>query len=389
MADFITSEFATEAIRMEGRIAEAGRYLSPFSAVMEKGVLPDGMGFNFQSVTYERSQPNGNTWTAVQGNDGTTNTCSPTGNVIAPAISIKDWSAEQVAFDSNRICVEDVRRSYNSRQQAEAIRDNFEKNIRDQWEIKDREKYIYWARYKYVLNSSAPYTVQSPFFPAVVPISPITAKALRTIRNRMIRDGAQEKGSYAKQDGAPVFLVFMSSEQQAQIILENQDVRQDYRWADPKVLLAPFGLDRTYQGWFYMIDDKMPRYDFENGAYVERPFYSDEPVTIGEEAALSTAYENAAYELVLVYHPQVVTRLVPTPMASGGAGMTFDPVNYAGSIKWKNFENISDTYNNIDGTVGFWRARLMAGYKPQLTQYGYAIMVARCNANPFGAVACS
>jgi hypothetical protein len=385
----INDYFATEALRMEGEIAEVGRYVSPISTVMEKGVAPDGMGFNYQSIVNERTTPSDYTWQELQANDGSGNTCVPTPSTILPARSIKDWSLEQIAFNSNQICIEDIRRSYNRQQQAEGDRDNFRNNIIDVWEQKDRSEYVRWSRWKYVLAPGLPYTDQSELFPAVEATSPLTAQALRTVRNRIIRDGGGKRGSYAKQDGAPVFLVFMSSEQQEGILLRDTEVRQDYRWADPKALLAPFGMNRTYQGWYHMIDDKMPRYDFVDGEWVERPFYTNQATTIGNSAELSSAYESAGFEDVIVWHPEVVKRMVPRPMATGGAGTTFDPINYAGEIRWVNFPSDSTEYRNVDGNTGYFRARLTAGYRPAVTRYGYTLRVKRCNNAMWGLISCS
>lgn len=382
--------FATEALRMEGEIAEVGRYVSPFSTVLEKGVAPDGMGFNFQSVVNERSIPTSTyDWQELQANDGTGNTCAPNADIIRPARSIKDWALEQLAFNSNQICVEDIRRSYNRAQQAQADRDNFRDNIIDTWEIKDRREYTKWARWKYVAAEGMPYTDQSIEFPLVPATSPLTAGTLRTIRSRMIRDGAGRRGSYAKSDGAPVFIVFMSSEQQEGILLRDNEVRQDYRWAEPKELLKPFGMDRTYQGWYHTIDDKLPRYDFEGGAWVERPFYVNTPTTIGESAELNPAYETAGYEDVIVFHPDVVTRMVPSGFSSGGGGTSFDPINYGGEVRWINFPSYTDAYQNLDGSTGFFRARLTAGYRPGVTRYGYALRVKRCVNQTWSLVGCS
>lgn len=386
----IDDMFATEALRMEGEIPEVGRYVSPFSTVLEKGVAPDGMGFNFQSVVNERSIPTDSyTWQELQANDGSTNSCAPNANTISPARSIKDWSLEQLAFNSNKICVEDIRRSYNRQQQAQADRNNFRDNIIDQWEIKDRQEYIKWARWKYIAATGMPYTDQSVAFPAVAPTSPLTAGTLRTIRSRLIRDGAGRKGSYSKQDGAAIFLVFMSSEMQEGILLRDNEVRQDYRWAEPKELLKPFGMNRTYQGWYHMIDDKLPRYDFSNGVWIERPFYQNVPTTIGEAADLSTAYEAAQYEDVIVFNPEVVTRMVPNVFTSGGGGTQFDPINYGGEIRWVNFKSDSSDYYNVDGNVGYFRARLTAGYRPGITRYGYVIRCKRCLNQTWDLTTCS
>jgi len=187
-----------------------------------------------------------------------------------------------------------------------------------------------------------------------------------------VHDGAGEEGAYGQIDGQPVFTVIMSSEQQRALIKGNPDVRQDYRWAEPKALLKPFGVKRVYSGFYHVIDDKAPRWDLVEGAWVQVPFYIANPSGI---AIVNPAYEAAQYEDIIVYHPKVVKCLMQKPLASLGDGTSFRAWDYSGEIQWVNeYDKECNKYRDN----GFWSARLRAAYQALIPEYGYAIRVLRC-----------
>ena len=375
--------FADEALRMQGDVKSLGLYQSRFSAVIEKGVTPAGAGFNWQSLVYDNSLPTDTvSWTAVQANDGSTNTCVPTANQINSAYNIFNYSASQTAFRSEDICITDAVHSYEGAQQTDAKKKNFEKNIVAAWEQQDRVSYISACRWKYVANPSLNYTDSSASFPLNLPQCPISQELMSVFYRKLVRDGADVYGgAYSMLDGKPIFLAMCSSEAQEQLIKTDANVRQDYRYAEMgegknATLLKPFNIDRPYGGFFYMVDDRMPRYDFVAGAWLERAFLANSTgATSGTRADVNALYENAEYEDVILFHPKVVQRQMPAPVSTAGAGTTFKPVDYSGQIVWLNIPNATE---NPFETVGHWRAELRAAYRPELIQYGYVVRISRC-----------
>jgi len=183
----------------------------------------------------------------------------------------------------------------------------------------------------------------------------------------------------------------MESEIQEQIIKTATATRQDFQWSDSgkgekAVLREKMGLDRPYGGAFHLIDDRMPHFDFVAGAYVERPFFVSTPTTIGDQAEVATAYDNALYTLLIFFHPKVVKRLMPGNITTTGAGTSFGPISYNGDIVWLNIQDIKCNPRN---TIGWWRADLMAAYEPNLTRYGYAVMIPRCQNALYSFANCS
>lgn len=373
--------FATEALRMMGEVDMIGRYVSRFSALMKKVDLPDGAGFNWQSVLSDNTIPtNAVVWTSVQANDGTNGTCVATANPVKSATKIQNYSAFQTAFKSEDICLLDARYGYLFEQQTENKKKNFQNNIVDAWEEQDRQNYIASSTYKYVAAANLPHTTDSATFPAIAATFPASQEMLEVFGRKLDRSGAEKVGgAWAMKDGRAVYLVLMSSEVQEQIIKTSASTRQDFRFSDEgmgenAVLRKKFGLDRPYGGFFHMIDDRMPRFDFVNGAYLERPFFENAPDSIGTQAVVSGAYENAQYEMLIFWNPNVVERQMPPNMNTVGAGTKFGPINYNGDIEWLNFP----TDCNPRQTIGYWRADLMAAYRPNMVIYGFCLIVNRC-----------
>jgi hypothetical protein len=401
---------------MMGDVDMIGRYVSRFSTLMKKGPLPDGAGFNWQSVLYDRTIPtNTVTWTAVQANDGTNGTCVADANPVKSAVFIQNYSAFQTAFKSEDICLLDARYGYLFDQQTENKKTNFQQNIVDAWEQQDRLNYIASSKYKYVAASNLPFTSNSSNFPVIPAIYPASQQMFEVFGRKLDRDGAEKAGgAWAMKDGRAIYLILMSSEVQEQVIKTNDATRQDFRFSDEgmgenAVLRKKFGLDRPYGGFFHMIDDRMPRFNFDADlGYVEVPFFENAPDSIGTQANVSVAYENADYEMVIFWNPNVVQRLMPGDINTVGADTKFGPINYNGDIVWLNFPTDCNPRQTIGywradlmaayrpptdcnprQTIGYWRADLMAAYRPQMTRYGYCLMVNRCRSTLYNFLPCS
>jgi hypothetical protein len=290
-------------------------------------------------------------------------------------------------LDSDPICISDARTGYRFRDQVREIKNNFEKNVIDLWEDRNRDQYVAALpdANKLVFSGGALLPGDAGDFDPTAPDSQIHQDALDYVRWKMIHDGAGEEGAYGQIDGTPVFTVFMSSEQQRALIKGNPDIRNDYRWADPKALLKPFGVKRVYGGFYHLIDDKAPRWNLVEGTpdtWERVPFYLEQEST--GIAIVNPAYESALYEDIIVYHPKVVRQLMQKPLASIGGGTTFRAWDYAGEVQWVN-EYDKDCNKYRDN--GFWSARLRAAYEPLIPEYGYAIRVLRCP-GALGTTAC-
>ncbi len=377
-------DFATEALRMQGDVKRIGRVKSVFSELMKKDWLKDGQGFNWQSVTSLRSLPtHAVTWTPVQLNDGATNTCNPTPNPVQSSTLIQEWSAFQTAFRSEDICLMDGRFAFNSGEQILNRQKNFQDCIDDAWQEQDRVNYISSCLWKYVATDALDHTQGSTSFPLIPPTNFINQDLMMVFYNRLNRDNAQQDGgAITMRNGRPIFVAVMSSEMQQLIMRSDAGTREDIRFAEMgegtagATLTNAFGVDCHFGGFAHVCDDRMPRYDFVNGAWVERPFLAATGTsTLGPAAAeVSALYDNAEFEDIIFWHPAVVERHQLRPLGTLGAGTTYGPCDYVGDITWLNIQ----TEENPRNQVGYWRADLMAGYRPQLIQFGIVLRLSRC-----------
>jgi hypothetical protein len=381
----VNAYLARESNRISGDIARRGRLTSPWNAMLEKDFFPDEMGSTISKVIYQRTIPDGGSWNMVAPsgtsvvNEGPTinpsTACNPSAALLQSRQIIQTASLYEFVVDSDPICITDARMGYRFQDQVREIKRNFEKNVIDLWEDRNRDQYVAALpdENKLVFAGGALVEGSGGAFDGTAPTSQIHQDALDAVRWKMIHDGAGEEGAYGQIDGQPIFTVFMSGEQQRALIKGNESVRNDYRWAEPKELLKPFGVKRVYAGFYHIIDDKAPRWNFEEaGTWTRVPFYITDEDGI---AIVNPAYEAALYEDVIVYHPKVVRKYLQKPLASIGGGTTFKAWDFAGEIQWINaYDKTCNKY--LDN--GFWSARLRAAYQAQIPNYGYAIRVLRC-----------
>lgn len=381
-APALDNYFVQDASRLEGEVYRIMRARGRVSALMQKRDLPDGIGYNFSTTVVKRSTATGGSgWIDVAQENGTVNNCVPNPSTVAPAQTVLNYNAQQQTVFSSDICFNDARRGYDFKSQVQGYRDNFVAEIVDTWENRDKLAFFQAAGHKLVFNASLTENTNSTTMPNVAATYQINQTLLDVLYERISQDGGYSE-PYARKQGAPLITAIMSMGAHRTIIKTDDSVREDFRFADQgkgdgSVLLQSWGIDRAYGGFMHVIDMKMPRFDFVNGAYVERPYYTSTATTIGEEANVSAAYQNAEFEDLYLWDENVVMRQVPKPLGSVGADTRGTAVNFNGEVQWLNIPNKeSNPFSNI----GFWAAFLVAAYKPAKIQYGYVVRYKRCPA---------
>ena len=227
-----------------------------------------------------------------------------------------------------------------------------------------------------------------PSLVATAPDANISNKILDSIYFRLVRAGAGTN-AYGRENARPVFALVCSSE--ASYALQTEaGFRDDVRYNNAKVsdLIAPLGVEKSFRGFYHLIDDLAPRFamdtdtdgagsgDTADGTLNRVYPYSVDPTT--KATIINSAYESAPYEAAYILHQDVMESQIPEPI-SGSNGLTFDPVNYRGKFAWKNIPSID---LNPDGTIGFFRGVLASASKPIKTEFGYVILFKRDSATP-------
>ena len=381
MAYTIDSWLAAESGRIGPDIYNKTLNTSPWLKLVKQDTWPDEMGTDISVLTYSRSLPESVdarlTWNSVGFNSNSSGgTCVPSATQVKFYNKLVSYNLKQTAIESPPICVNDLRFSFRRKDQLSNIFRILTENTSWAWQTRYRDEYLRLSNNKILANASM--TSGTANFPAAEPTSKLVQGILEKIRMRLIRDGAGND-PLGRENGTPVFGLVCSSETSFDLIRNIAADREDYRYSTKaNDLLAPLGVERTYKGFYHLIDDFMPRYSYSGGTYTEIPPYVKATAGGVTEWIVNPAYELAQYEVSIVFHKDVFHSVIPAPITSPGGSTAFDPVSYRGEFKWL---NIRDKAENPDGTIGYFRGILSAGSKPIRPEWGYAIMHTRCGNN--------
>ena len=208
----------------------------------------------------------------------------------------------------------------------------------------------------------------------VTPDANISNKVLDSIYFKLVRAGAGTT-AYGRENARPVFALICSSE--ASYALQTEaGFRDDVRYNNAKVseLIAPLGIEKSFRGFYHLVDDMAPRFTVASGVLTRKQPYKATSGVI----TLDPDYETASYEAAYILHMDVMESQIPEPI-TGSNGLTFDPVNYRGKFNWKNIPSVD---LNPDGTIGFFRGVLASATKPIKTEFGYVILFKRDSTTP-------
>lgn len=405
-----------EANRIGQDIHRRTLHVSPWMDLIKQTSFPDGMGYTLGTLIYDRALPTttangstlGNSWIDVGGatseslvtsstldqiliGSKDTNIGAGTNNAngksfISFARQLKQYSLKRATVESPRINVEDLRFAAYRTEQLRAVMDALTDATKYSWEERYRDEYDRVCA-NYVICEPTGTTITSTgkegnqsadidFGAAgATPSANVSNKILDSIYFRLVRAGAGTN-AYGRENARPVFALVCSSE--ASYALQTEaGFRDDVRYNNAKVseLIAPLGVEKSFRGFYHLIDDLAPRYTDDGDGNLTRV----QPYTASSGVVTpNAAYETAPIEAAYILHQDVMESQIPEPI-SGSNGLTFDPVNYRGKFAWKNIPSID---LNPDGTVGFFRGVLASASKPIKTEFGFVVLFARTSATP-------
>jgi hypothetical protein len=415
-----------EANRIGQDIYKRTLHTSPWMDLIKQSAFPDGMGYTLGTLIYDRALPtttaNGSTlagssiWSDIGGANADslvtastldqiltgakdTNIGAGTGKgFVAFGRQLKQYSLKRATVESPKINVEDLRFAAYRTEQLRAIMDSMTESTKYSWEERYRDEYDRVcanlvsclstgtaARTTDAtgatvegLNTSSLDLIDADNDPSIVPNANISNKILDSIYFRLVRAGAGTN-AYGRENARPVFGLICSSE--ASYALQTEaGFRDDVRYNNAKVsdLIAPLGIEKSFRGFYHLIDDMAPRFTI-TGTSGTGVVTRVQPYTAtGGIITLNAAYETANYEAAYILHQDVMESQIPEPI-SGSNGLTFDPVNYRGKFNWKNIPSVD---LNPDGTIGFFRGVLASATKPIRTEFGYVILFKRDSTIP-------
>ncbi len=235
----------------------------------------------------------------------------------------------------------------------------------------------------------------SPTTPAIAATQHIVQGVLVIVYEELQQLGAQGIGLPSTQK--PVYNLYIGSEADNNFFKQSPDIRQDLRFiaaggnSNSRDILTGGTMataDEVYGGFRHKLLRYPQRYDYVNGAYVERlPFTAGTCVTIGVRQEPSAAYRNAEFEKAFVLGTDEVMKwlTIPSPKNFGKARFGGPgTANYAGDFAWINFQ----TDCNPNMSKGYFLAQIRVGWYYPFPEYGYAIWFKRCP-TPIGPYICS
>ena len=442
--DTINTILTQEANRIGQDIHKATLHTSPWIDLIKQSNFPEGMGYQLNTLIYDRALPItpldhdlgdvsgdaavvGTDWfgmgtvdaTAANGYSGgqttTTNdhpTEGPNVNVIDFTKVMKSYSLSRAVIESPRINVEELRFAAHRTEQLRAIMDLLKESTRESWEDRYRQQYDQQCdNVVYARAASSRFTTgaesKATHGPAADLIdiddhatttaggdgddnnlidvdANISNALLDKIYFQLVRKGAGNN-AHGRENGRPVFTLVCSSEASYQLQTE-AGFRDDVRYNNARVseLIAPLGVEKSFRGFYHLIDDKAPRFNLALASekLVNVPVYAvDYPAGHNDgsgKVIVNTAYDSAAVEVAYILHEEVMESLIPSPMGNVN-GLKFDPVSYKGDFKWT---NIPDITRNPDGIIGFFRGIMASASKPIKTDFGYIILFKRTSTTP-------
>jgi len=420
-----------EANRIGADIHRNTVHTSPWIDLIKKTTFPDQMGYQLTTLIYSSALPTTDTgggtlagsglWSNMGATNDDANVFTPTGSAgvdqplkdtaestIGPNESnkgavnfgkeLKRYNLKRAVIESPRINVEDLRFAAHRTDQLRAILDLMTESTRYTWEERYRDEFDSLADNHVACKSATELskltagtegTTSAATLHAGgsvdgggnvyadaqaddrIPEANISNALLDDLYFRLIRAGAGNN-AYGRENGRPVFSLVCSSEVSRQLQIESE-YRDDVRYNKARVseLIAPLGVEKSFRGYYHLVDDLAPRFELNSSDdKLDRVL----PYSVsGGIVSPNAAYESASVEIAYILHPEVFEAQIPNPL-SGANGLTFDPVNYKGDFKWT---NIPDATINPDGTIGFFRGILASASKPIKTKFGYAIAIAR------------
>ena len=405
-----------EANRIGSDIHRRTLHVSPWMDLIKQTSFPDGMGYTLGTLIYDRALPltsggaiaGSSLWTAVGADPAESLATASTldqilvgaqdTNVGAQPTSkgeikfgrqLKQYGLKRAVVESPRINVEDLRFAAYRTEQLRAIMDSLTESTKYTWEERYRDEYdllcdnivackttgtVISTTLKAGKNTAA---VDFGDTDADEPNANISNKILDSIYFRLVRAGAGTN-AYGRENARPVFALVCSSE--ASYALQTEPgFRDDVRYNNAKVsdLIAPLGVEKSFRGFYHLIDDLAPRFD--DAPTDIGTITRVQPYTVSNGIVIpNPAYETAKFEAAYVLHQDVMESQIPEPI-SGSNGLTFDPVNYRGNFNWKNIPN---EITNPDGTTGFFRGVLASASKPIKTEFGFVVIFDRTVVTP-------
>jgi hypothetical protein len=430
---------------------------TPWLTLHLREAWEEGMGNVHKTFLFDRAQLVGTApvdWENMYDASGADagGSCIPNSDEIKFTQQSREYSLQTKAIWGPNLCVNNLRNTFVREQQMKASIAALADQARETWIERYRSEYTRVSDNKclttasFALNGGGYNNFAFPAGGASDTVSILTQGYLNHVYEYLNHQGAQD-GAMGMVETRPVYGLVTSARTSRFIIMENADIREDFRYSSQnEKLLAPMGVKWNYAGFVHLIDDKTPRWNWRpadaatgavtvtSGVGTLTLSAANTLLTIGSQVFISTnsyivkavtsstvftvtatdlgtptAQASAVYSAWLKV-PEFIKTAGETPVViPNPAWLTAEyedsyifhqktevclipkPITNVAGAKFDivnhagefSWKNYLDEDKNPDGTIGRFRGVLSSGTRPENPEFGIVIRHKACY-NAFG-----
>ena len=392
-------------------------YKDPWLNIVPREEYPVGAGLSRSAFVVGRSEPTSDeeTWVPITTTTGGnfTGSCGVTYNQAYVGYKEITYAPEEFALVGPLICQDDLTLHWQSSNFWEAYFQALEKRTIKSAINRLANIYMTYATKTVALTNGSyqefagNFTTQPPgaatdlsalVNASVVPSCGLSQDLLDQIAITLSEEGADipnSNGWITQGESGPEFPILIGQQASNQILLNNAELRSDYRsgfmgWGDANPVIQRIGASRIIKNFRHMITRFPPRWGWNGTSFYRVPTWlmstASTDASKGQVAIVNPDWRNpnvAAYEGAIVLNPWVYTEEVLKPV-NMAPGMKLKPQDYTG--RWQ-FVTGNDALLGFPGCSGIQdpthkQGRHFAEYrhaaKPIFPQFGRLVLFKRC-----------
>lgn len=324
--------------------------------------------------------------------------CSTDWNDVNVGFSEKFYRPESFGWRGPVICADNLRFDWQVNSFMDAYLRAMRKNVT--WTIENRLAAIY-DHYvpKAVAGTFLSWTAPGTGFPGQTPSfsglsatnCDLTQPNLDQMALTLMEEGAttgpfDDGWTTWAQDG-PVFTLQIGLQASHQILRQNIELRNDYRYAtmgkgeEGSPIIKRLAASKIIGNFRHLVVEYPPRYNWDGSTYVRVPTWIEDPeITNGDGVKLNPEWISADYEAVRVLSPDVYESQIVTPITAAGGGTSWMPRSYAGEWKFITGGYRIQAEDCLDPLEKYGRhfAEYKHAPKPLISKYGRLLIFRRC-----------
>ena len=385
MACDVLQAFATATENLDQDIIRIPSHADVFTGAIVKGTFDKNKGVTKTKFTMQHSEPPSDQPSAtditLDGNGQPTPNCTNSFTDVTVGYYTRNYGPKRSKLRGPEICRENLTVMHNIGEFLNGYVNELGRYAKRHFEFLLREDYMKFATHVVDPSSNGPgfYDGPSAFATMAVPQSDLTQDTLDLVADHLIDVGATEPDSngYIMNGGeGPMFTLLVNRLRSSSIVTNNNDRRQDARYAMPNELWKRVNASKVIGNYRHVPMGNMPRANLVNGVMTRVNTYNALTSATGQQ--ITTAYKTATYEAAIVLLPSVFEAEILTPF-----NWQFpDASNYMGDWEFiTGGERI-----NADGTLcpdprhdrGRHYAEFVYAPAPRIPYHGQVIWYKRC-----------